>query len=182
MNVHKHARLTPIGRGLAIRRLDSGEAIEGIAAGMGVSVRTLYKWRKRWREEGEAGLLDRSSRPHRSPGRTPRQIERYVLRLRKRSWTNQTIADRVKLPLSTVSSINRRHGLGRLSALEPKIPVVRYEWSRPGEMVHLDIKKLARIERVGHRIHGDRARSVEGAGWEYLHVCVDDASRVSILC
>lgn len=179
MNVHKHARLTPVGRGLAVRRIEAGEAIEEIAAGMGVSVRTLHKWRRRWREEGEAGLLDRSSRPHRSPAQTPRQRERQILRLRKKGWTNHAIAERVKLPLSTVSAINRRHGLGRLSALEPKPPVVRYEWSRPGDMVHLDIKKLARIERVGHRIHGDRARSVEGAGWEYLHVCVDDASRVS---
>jgi transposase InsO family protein len=179
MNIHKLARLTPAGRGSAVRRMEAGEPLESIAAGVGTSIRTLYKWRKRWREEGEAGMLDRSSRPRHCPARTPRQRERNVVRLRRCKLTNFAIAQRLNLPLSTVSAISRRHGLGRLSALEPARPVVRYEWAAPGDMVHLDTKKLARIERVGHRIHGNRGRSVEGAGWEYLHVCIDDASRVA---
>jgi len=105
--------------------------------------------------------------------------ERQVLRLRRKRWTQAAIADHLQMPLSTVGVVCRRNGLGRLPNQETRPPVVRYERERAGELIHLDIKKLARIERVGHRIHGDRRRTVEGAGWEYLHVCIDDASQVS---
>jgi transposase InsO family protein len=105
--------------------------------------------------------------------------ERQVARLRRKRWTQAAIAEHLQMPLSTVGAVCRRQGVGRLRDLEPRPPVVRYERENAGELVHLDIKKLARIERIGHRIHGDRSRKVEGAGWEYLHVCVDDASRVS---
>jgi transposase InsO family protein len=101
------------------------------------------------------------------------------VRLRRKRWTQAAIAEHLQMPLSTVGAVCRRHGVGRLPDLEARPPVVRYERENAGELVHLDIKKLARIERIGHRIHGDRSRRMEGAGWEYLHVCVDDASRVS---
>lgn len=179
MNVHKHARLTPSGRAHLIRRLEAGEKPLEIAGSLGVSCRTVYKWRARWNREGEAGLLDRSSRPHHSPARMRRTRERQIVRWRKKRWSNIQIADELKLPLSTVSAVSRRNGLGRLSALEPRPPIIRYERSRPGELVHLDTKKLARIEKVGHRIHGDRSLRVYGAGWEFQHVCVDDATRVA---
>lgn len=179
MNVHKNAVLTPEGRARAVSRIEAGEDVAAVAASVGVSRKTMYKWLRRWREEGAAGLLDRSSKPHRSPGRTSRALERQVVRLREKRWSTPRIAHHLKLPISTVGVICRRHGLGRLPQLEPPSPVIRYQWTWPGEMVHLDTKKLARIERVGHRIHGDRSRSIEGAGWEFLHVCVDDATRVS---
>jgi transposase InsO family protein len=101
------------------------------------------------------------------------------VRLREKRWTQAAIAEHLKMPVSTVGAVCRRHEVGRLRGLEPRPPVVRYERENAGELVHLDIKKLARIERIGHRIHGDRSRKVEGAGWEYLHVCIDDASRIS---
>jgi transposase InsO family protein len=105
--------------------------------------------------------------------------ERQVLRLRRKRWTQAAIADHLGMAMSTVGAVCRRGGLGRLPDLERRPPVIRYQRERAGELIHLDIKKLARIERVGHRIHGDRSKTVDGAGWEYLHVCIDDASRVS---
>lgn len=182
MNIHKNARLTPKSREQLlqlVQRVRAGAPPEEVADGFGISVRTVYKWLKRWRLEGRRGLLDRSSRPHRSPRSLRRQRERHILRLRERRWTGARIADYTGIAISTVGAVLRRHGLGRLEDLEPTPPVIRYEWDRPGELVHLDIKKLARIERIGHRIHGDQQRQKEGAGWEFLHVCVDDASRVA---
>jgi transposase InsO family protein len=177
--MHKNARLTPLGRERAVKRVLEGEKPSLVARSVGVSRKTMFKWRGRWEREGQAGLSDRSSRPTRSPRRTGRVRERQVRRLRRQGWSTVRIAEQLKVPLSTVGTICRRHGLGRLPQLEPPVPVVRYQWSRPGEMIHLDIKKLARIEKVGHRIHRDRSRSVEGAGWEFLHVCIDDATRVT---
>jgi transposase InsO family protein len=177
--MHKNARLTPLGRERAVKRVDGGEKPSAVAASLGISRETVFKWLRRWRREGLAGLQDRSSRPLRSPARMRRVRERQILRLRRQRWSTVLIAEQLKLPLSTVGAICRRHGLGRLCQLEPALPVVRYQWDRPGDMVHLDTKKLARIERVGHRIHGDRSRSTEGAGWEFLHVCVDDATRIA---
>ena len=177
--MHKNAKLTPAGRALLVKRIESGERAEVVAGEMGVSRRTAFKWLKRHREEGEAGLEDRSSRPHRHPRRIPRARRRQIERLRKKGWSSPRIADHLKMPISTVTVEVRRIGLNRLSKLAPPDPVVRYERARPGSLVHMDIKKLARIVRVGHRIHGDRSRSVEGAGWEFYHAAIDDASRVS---
>ena len=179
MNIHKNAVLTPRGRELLIERIQRGESVAAASAAVGVSERTAWKWLGRHRAEGPGGLEDRSSRPHRSPRQIKRTRERQVVRLRRKRWTQAAIADHLKMALSTVGAVCRRNGLGRLADLEPRPPVVRYERKRAGELIHLDIKKLARIERIGHRIHGDRSRTVEGAGWEYLHVCIDDASRVS---
>ena len=179
MNVHQNATLTPGGRALLVERVEAGEPVRAVAAEMGVSRKTAYKWRKRYREEGKAGLEDRSSRPHRSPSRLPRHRRRQIERLRRKRWSTPRIARELGIPLSTVGAECRRLGLGRLPSLEPPVPVIRYERDRPGELVHLDTKKLARIEAVGHRIHGDRRRTVDGAGWEFLHVCIDDATRVA---
>lgn len=128
---------------------------------------------------GLEGLQDRSSRPRRSPRQLPRRRRRQIELLRRRRWSSPRIARELKVPISTVVLSVRRLGLARLSRLEPPTPVVRYERSRPGELLHIDTKKLGRIGCVGHRIHGNRRRSSPGIGWEYLYVCVDDASRVS---
>jgi transposase InsO family protein len=179
VNVHKNARLTPSGRALLVERIEGGEPVGEVAAAMGVSRKTAYKWVKRWRAEGEAGLVDRSSRPRRSPNRLPRARRRRIEQLRRKGWSSPRIADELKIPLSTVVVTCRRLGLNRLSKLEPPAPVIRYERDRPGELMHLDTKKLARIEAVGHRIHGDRRRMKRGVGWEYFHACLDDATRSS---
>lgn len=180
MNVHKSARLTPAGRALLVQRVVvAGWRPSDVAAAMGVSTRTVYKWVARYRLEGEAGLRDRSSRPLRSPRRLRRTQCRRIERLRRRRWSSPRIARELDLPVSTVVVTLRRLGLSRLRSLEPPRPVVRYERSRPGELLHIDIKKLGRIGRIGHRINGNRRTAVRGIGWEYLHVCVDDASRLA---
>jgi len=178
VNVHKNAVLTPRGREQLVQRVEAGESVAEAAAGVGMSERAAWKWLKRYRTGGTEALQDRSSRPHRSPNKVCRARERQIVRLRRKRWTQVAIADAIDMALSTVGAVCRRHGVGRLPDPERKPPIVRYERENAGELIHLDIKKLARIERVGHRIHGDRSRSVEGAGWEYLHVCIDDASRV----
>ena len=162
-----------------VERIEAGESVAAASAAVGISERTGGKWLGRYRAEGAAGLMDRSSRPHRSPSQVRRVRERQIVRLREKRWTQAAIAEHLGMAMSTVGAVCRRNGVGRLRDLEPRPPVVRYQRERAGELIHLDIKKFARIERVGHRIHGDRSRTVNGAGWEYLHVCVDDASRVS---
>jgi transposase InsO family protein len=179
VNVHKNAVLTPRGREQLVERLQAGESKASAAAAVGVSRQTARKWERRMAEEGAAGLEDRSSRPHRSPTQVRRVRERQIARLRRKRWTQAAIAEALGMALSTVGAVCRRLGLGRLPEFERRPPIVRYERERAGEMIHLDIKKLARIERVGHRIHGDRSRTSDGAGWEFLHVCIDDASRVA---
>lgn len=179
MNVHKNAKLTPAGRALLVQRILAGEKAGVVAGEMGVSRRTAFKWLKRYREEGEPGLEDRSSRPHRHPNRTPRARRRQIERLRRKGWSSPRIAEFLSMPVSTVTVEVRRLGLNRLSKLVPPEPVVRYERSRPGSLLHMDIKKLGRIGRVGHRIHGDRRKRVRGIGWEFYHAAIDDASRVA---
>lgn len=181
MNVHKNAKLTPTGRGLVVDRvLIQGRPVRVVGREMGVSARTVLKWIHRYEAQGDAGLEDRSSRPHRSPRRLARRKVRLIERLRqRRRWTGREIARAMGLAVSTVSLWLRRLGLGRLRSLQEKAESVRYERERPGELLHLDTKKLGRIRGVGHRIHGDRTRRSRGVGWEYLHVCVDDASRVA---
>lgn len=181
MNTHQNARLTPRGRAVLIARiLEHRGAISVLARGTGISVRTAYKWLRRWREEGAAGLRDRSSRPHHCPRQLPAHACRRIDRLRRRRWSSVRIARQLALPLATVVRTQRRLGLNRLSCLETKQPVVRYERARPGELVHLDVKKLARIGgRVGHRIHGDPRARVRGVGWDFVHVAIDDATRLA---
>lgn len=162
-----------------IRRIEQGERPQGVAKALGVSVRTVYKWRRRYREEGCAGLEDRRSAPLRVRHRTPPGRIRRIVALRRTRRTGWQIAQKLRMAPSTVHAVLRREGLARLSMLDPKPRVRRYERERPGELVHLDTKPLARIHRIGHRIHGDRSRSVEGAGWEYAHVAIDDATRLA---
>ena len=178
MNIHKNARLTPHGRAAAVARLAAGEDVSNVARDVGVSRQTIYKWRNRLKDAGGDGA-DRSSRPRRSPNRLARHRRRQIEKARRRRWSSPRIAQHYQLPLSTVVTQVRRLGLARLSRLEPPTPVRRYERDYPGELVHLDIKKLGRIGNIGHRIHGDRSRRSRGWGWEYLHVAIDDRSRAT---
>lgn len=179
MKVHKNARTTPQTRALIVARIRQGQTASQVAEALGISRQTVQKWLGRERVEGVAGLDDRSTRPRRSPKRLAiSRIER-IAELRHQRLTAEEIADRLKLPRSTVSIHLSRLGIGRLPPLHPPPPVVRYERDRPGELVHMDTKKLGRFQRLGHRASGDRHQRSEGIGWDYLHVCVDDASRLA---
>jgi transposase InsO family protein len=180
MNVHKNARLTPQGRLLLIERTTRyGWSVAEAARAAGLSVRQSYRWRARYRTGGAGALCDRSSTPQRCRCQTPEQRIIEIERLRRQRLSGPAIAARLGMPASTVGKVLRRLGLGRLSALDAKPPAVRYERERAGELIHIDVKKLGRIEAVGHRITGDRRDSRRGAGWEYVHVCIDDASRLA---
>jgi transposase InsO family protein len=146
---------------------------------MGVSVRTGYKWWQRFREQGLAGLADRSSRPHEIPNQTAPERRELVLRLRRCRLTAREIAAKLRMPRSTVSAVLKRNCVGRLRDLQPPEPALRYEHSAAGELLHLDVKKLGRIRGIGHRITGDRRHRARGAGWEYVHVAIDDYSRLA---
>lgn len=180
MQLHSNARTTPYTRELMVRRiLKRAEPVKETAEAFGVSPQTVYKWLRRYRKEGAAGLQDRSSRPRHCPLRTNQRTVRKIRRLRRHRLTAWQISERLSVPRSTVSAWLNRSGLGRLRNLEPKPPIRRYERRTPGALLHLDTKKLARITRPGHRIHDDRSKRVRGAGWEYAHVAVDDHSRVA---
>ena len=180
MKLHGNARTCPRSRRLLVERLESGWTRREAAVAAGVSERTASKWLARWRSEGERGLLDRSSRPHRQPRRTPPDRIAAIVRLRRLRMTAAGLAEVLRMALSRVSLILRRVGLGKRSRLEPLEPVNRYERERPGELVHLDIKPLARFDRPGHRLLGrGRGRFETGAGYEYVYVAVDDYSRVA---
>ena len=179
-NHHKHARLTLHGRALLVRRItEEGLRPEEAAQAAGVSVRTAYKWLKRFREEGEAGLHNRSSRPARCPHALAAQTRQQLIDARKERRTYRQISETLGVSHSTVARIVRRAGLHRLPELEPAAPVQRYEYDRPGGLLHLDIKKLGRFRRPGHRVTGDRQQDSRGAGWEYAHVAIDDHSRIA---
>ena len=183
MNLHNHARLTPRGRALLVGRvLDEGLRVEEAAQAAGVSVRTAYKWLARFRDEGTAGLLDRTSRPRSCPHATPEAVVGQLVEHRQQRLTYRQIADELQLAASTVGRLLRRAGLNRLSELEPRPVPRRYEYATPGDMLHLDIKKLGRFWRPGHRVTGDRQRASDGAGWDFVHVAIDDASRVAHGC
>ena len=177
MNIHKNARLTPGGRLRVVQRVLAGEKATSVAAGAGISVRTVWKWVRRYREEGEV-LRDRSSRPQRIARQLRRCHRRQILRARRRRWSSLRIANHYRLPVSTVVTILRRLGLNRLTKLEPQRPAIRYEKRRPGQLLHVDVKRLVKIARVGHRIHGDRRTTVRGIGWEAVHVAIDDCTRL----
>jgi transposase InsO family protein len=180
MRLHRNARTTPFTRALIVERVRRlGWAVCDAAQSVGVSERTAYKWLARARDQGEAGLLDRSSRPLRCPHRTPVALRQLVSTLRGRRLTAWEISAVAKVPPSTVSRLLRLAGLGRLANLDPRPPVRRYERERPGELVHIDSKKLGRIRGVGHRIHGQPWRRQRGIGWEFVHVCVDDHTRLA---
>jgi transposase InsO family protein len=179
MNIHKNARMTVHGRVLLVERIGAGWRVADAAGSAGVSERTAYKWLGRFRAGGAAALNDRKPIPGRCPHRLPAERVATIERLRRERLSGPAIARTLVLPRSTVGAVIRRLGLGRLAALDPKPPARRYEREHPGELVHIDTKKLGRIDGVGHRITGDHARRARGIGWEHLHVCVDDASRLA---
>ena len=180
MNLHHHARLSPRGRALLVDRvLVQGLRVEEAAHAAGVSVRTAYKWLKRFKEEGAAGLFDRSSRPHACPHATPQAVVNEVLERRRARQSYHQIAQQLPVAPSTVARLLRRAGLHRLAELEPARPENRYEHPQPGDLLHLDIKKLARFRQPGHRVTGNRQINSDGVGWEYVHLAIDDHSRVA---
>ncbi len=181
---HRNARLTVHGRRLLVERVRSGRPVAHVAAELGISRVTAHKWVRRWRAEGEAGLADRSSKPLTTPHRTPAVIEARVCDLRRaRKLGPARIGPVLGLPASTVHRILTRHGLNRLAWMDrPTGSVIRrYERERPGELVHVDVKKLGRIpDGGGHKVHGREAgRPIRGIGFDYLHSAVDDHSRLA---
>jgi transposase-like protein len=180
MDVHKNARLTVHCRELLVERvLLRGEPQVQAARRFAISVKTVQKWLRRYQQEGASGLQDRSCRPRRSPRATVRELSLAVLALRRQRLTLLGIARGLGLSRSTVARICATAGLQRLSSLEPPVVVQRYERAQPGELLHLDVKKLGRITRIGHRITGDRSGRYGKAGWEFVHVAIDDTSRVA---
>lgn len=186
MNMHGNARLTPLGRARLVRLVADGASFAHAGRMCGCSARTASKWWRRFEDEGQAGLCDRSSRPHKLRSPTPSSVCERIMELRRERLTGAHIAARTGVSPATVSRVLRRAGLSRLRDLEPAEPVRRYERATPGALIHLDIKKLGRFDRVGHRITGDRTgqsnrrgTKAGGAGWEYVHVCIDDHSRLA---
>jgi transposase InsO family protein len=181
MKLHGNAALTPKQRLRLARRVVDGDWSLGEGAEAAeVSERTARMWVDRYVEEGEAGLADRSSAPRSQPGATPADRIEAIASLRRLRFKGQEIALTLGMALSTVQGILTRIGLGKLSRLEPPEPPNRYERQRPGELLHIDVKKLGRIQGgAGHRAHGDRRRSPRGGGWEFVHVCIDDATRLA---
>src|SRR6201984_668053 len=185
MDTHKNAPLTPKGREAMVRSVvERGLSKAAAARQFNTTAKTVAKWVKRFRTEGAGGLRDRSSRPHSLPSQTPAAACAAVEALRRQRYTGKQIAADVGISPATVSRILQRLGLNKLSALEPAEPVRRYERECPGELIHIDIKKLGRIGSVGHRITGRYPGAINrhhGIGWEFIHVCIDDASRVAFV-
>jgi transposase InsO family protein len=180
MDIHKNARLTLHGReALARMGTTPGVALNAAAAAFKVSARTATKWVRRYQAEGRDGLHDRSSRPRRFYRPTPPSLIEQVEILRRQRWTGCRIAGSVGLSPATVSRILQRKGISRLRDLDPAPPPRRYEHACPGDLLHLDIKKLGRFGCVGHRIHGQRRKHLPNGGWEYVHVAIDDHSRIA---
>src|SRR5665213_4390250 len=182
MNVHKNARLTVHSRAELVRRvLIECQSVKAVATAFGVDAKTVAKWVDRFEAEGPDGLKDRSSRPHKLHRPTPAETVEHVIALRRQLFCGQQIAKDTGVSPATVSRILRAEGISRAKDLDPPAPVVRYERERPGELIHLDIKKLGRFEKPGHRVTGERTgqSNHRGVGWEYVHVCIDDASRIA---
>jgi transposase InsO family protein len=177
--MHRNAKLTPRGRAEMVRRVVAeGLAVRVVAASFGVCERTARKWVRR--HVSPTGLEDRSSRPGRSPRRLPQETVRTIVELRRQRWTGARIAAHLGLSRATLSRYLRQAGLNRAADLEPVVPVIRYEKARPGELLHLDIKKLGRIQRPGHRVTGSRKVRANGTiGWEFVFVAIDDCSRLA---
>ena len=182
MRLHGNAALSWSGRRLVAERvIDQGWTLRRAAEAAGVSVRCAHKWVGRYRSEGERGLVDRSSAPRHVANRTPPERVAVIISLRRLRMTATEIAETLGMPLSTVSAVLKRQGMGRLGRIGLEQPI-RYERSRPGELVHIDVKKLGRIARPGHRVTGrisgrGHHRRRYDQGWEYVHIAVDDYSR-----
>ena len=181
MDIHKNARLTVHGRERIVWLLQGGHSVAEVVEMLGVADKTVRKWRDRHLSDGPVGLQDRSSRPHRLHRPTAQAVVDRIEALRRQRLTGQAIAAEVGVSPATVSRILKRLGLNRLRALEPAEPPRRYQRDRPGELIHIDIKKLGKFNKIGHRITGDRTgqSNNRGVGWEFVHVCIDDASRIA---
>ena len=181
MNIHENARTTPASRSLLVHRVrDEGWTPRKAAIAAGISPRTAYKWLGRFAGEGKAGLRDRSSAAHRRPHALPREWVELIIFLRQFKQTARLIAAQLDLPRSTISAVLARSGLGPLASLEPPVPPRRYERRHAGELLHLDIKKLGRFRKPGHRVTGVRtACRNHQVGWEFVHVAIDDFSRIA---
>ena len=181
MDIHKNARLTPLGREHMVSLLLGGQTPKAVSKAVGVCPRTVRKWVGRYQAEGLVGLQDRRSRPHRLHRPTAQAVVDRIEALRRQRLTGQAIAAETGVSPATVSRILKRLGLNRLSALEPAEPPRRYQRDRPGELIHIDIKKLGKFNKIGHRITGDRTgqSNSRGVGWEFVHVAIDDASRIA---
>jgi transposase InsO family protein len=180
MKLHRNAKTTPASRLRMVQRvLNEGWSYAAAAEAFAVTDRTVAKWVQRFRQGGVAALEDGSSRPGPAPHQTPPAAVAAIRALREQhglpAWA---IGRAVHIPRSTVSAWLRRLGLNR-PPITPPVPVQRYEWPTPGDLLHIDIKPLGRIDGVGHRIHGDRRRRTRGIGWEYVHVAIDDHSRAA---
>jgi transposase InsO family protein len=182
MNIHKNARLTPLRREeMALAVLDGGLTKAQAARIYGVTSKIVSRWVERHKSGGRAAMMDRSSRPKVIPRQIAQALAERVIALRRKRLTGKHIAMEAGVSPATVSRVLKRAGLSRMKDIEPAEPVVRYEYSKPGGLIHLDIKRLGRFDRVGHRITGDRTgqSNSRGVGWEYVHVCIDDASRIA---
>jgi len=180
MDIHQNARLTPVLREeLGKKVLSQQVTLNSAAAEFKVSAKTASKWARRWQQQGRAGMRDRSSRPLRSPRRCSAEQVLQVEQLRRQRWTGLRISLTTGLSRATISRILRRLHLSRLRDLDPPPPVVRYEHPAPGDLLHLDIKKIGRFQAVGCRITGNRRGRIHRAGWEYVHVAIDDHSRIA---
>jgi transposase InsO family protein len=179
-NPHQNARLTLHSREQIVARVVAGQAASEVAAAFAVSVRTVRKWLARFRAGGRAALSNHASAPARVSGRLADTTVALIVHLRRTlRMTGAAIAAMLGLARSTVSRWLLREGLGRLSRIDPPEPVRRYQRERPGELIHLDIKKLGRFDQPGHRVTGDRRGRNRGAGWDFVHVAVDDATRLA---
>jgi len=179
VTLHQNARTCPASRRLLCQRVEEEDwTLKAAAEAAGLSERRAREWLRRFRA-GDHELLDRPSVAHRIAGRTPPEVEEAICALRELRFSGARIAAALGLPERTVRAVLARHGLSRLPALNTSAGALRYERPRPGELAHVDVKKLGRIERPGHRVSGDRSARSRGAGWEFLHVCVDECTRVA---
>ena len=180
MDYHHHARLTIVRREeLAKGVLEGRLSLKEAEAEFKLSRQSAAKWVRRFRVEGQSGLRDRSSRPQQSPRSTTAELVAQVEGLRRQRWTGVRIAQTTGLSRATVSRILTRLKLNKIRMLEPALPILRYEHPAPGDLLHIDIKKLARIHKPGHRLTGKPQDETRGAGWEFLYVAIDDHSRIA---
>lgn len=180
MDYHHHARLTIHRREELAKIVGEGRlSLNEAAAEFKLSRQSAAKWVQRFRAEGRSGLRDRSSRPRRSPRSITAERIAQVERLRRERWTGVRIAQTTGLSRATVSRILTRLKLNKIRMLDPALPIVRYEHPAPGDLLHIDIKKLARIHKPGHRLTGNPQDETRGAGWEFLYVAIDDHSRIA---
>jgi transposase InsO family protein len=178
VRLRQNAKTCSASRRLMCQRIAAGWSLTEAAEAAGVSDRRAREWRRRW-EAGDRELEDRSSVALTIPGRTPSDVEEAVCALRELRFSGSRIAEALGMPERTVRAVLARNGLSRLPRIDAHEPANRYERPAPGELVHIDVKKLGRIGREGHRVNGDRTTRARGIGWEFVHVAVDDCTRLA---